>query len=170
MRIAEALQIDLKMLEEDPGMFPTPPARPSDAGIESQVRKSRKSHGWSHGKLTARTGKSVRRIASIESGREWATLEKALGCDVGDLFSRKERESIKGAKAAEAIARLVGKRFGCLTVRQVLALSDTFKKGRYVICQCDCGTLCHARVDALKSGHSTSCGCRSGKRSKSRIR
>ena len=170
LRIADALQIDPKLLEEDPDSFPASPTRPSETGIESRVRKNRKTRGWSQGKLAARTGMSVKRIASIESGKERATLEEALvlaeafDCDVGDLFSRKERGPIKGTKTADALAGLVGKRFGYLTVREIMALGDAFKKGRYAVCRCDCGTLCHVRVDHLKSGHTTSCGCQAGKR------
>lgn len=167
--IADALGVDPSMLDEEPSS-PSPPAPSCVFGIESRVRKRRKGLGWSQGKLSARTGLSVKRVASIESGRGLATLEEALvlaealDCEVGELFSRKERGPIKGTKSADAMAELVGKRFGNLTVISILTYEDVMKKGRYSLCRCDCGRVCNVRIDHLKSGHTTSCGCQSGKR------
>ena len=53
--------------------------------------------------------------------------------------------------------RLVGKRFGWLTV-----IEDTGKrKNGFVvwICQCDCGGLKEVRTTSLRAGATKSCGC-----------
>lgn len=51
---------------------------------------------------------------------------------------------------------LTGQRFGRLTV---LCKDDSDKQGRMWLCQCDCGNKKSVRVDHLKNGATTSCGC-----------
>ena len=52
---------------------------------------------------------------------------------------------------------LTNKKFDKLTV-----LYRTYNKGRYTawMCQCDCGTVLSVQATHLKSGHTTSCGCK----------
>lgn len=164
-RIAEALGIDARLLDGEAG--PTPPPDPGWGGsVSCRVRKLRKARGWSQAKLAARTGLDARRIAGIESGRAGASLEEALalaealGCRVEDAFSRRERGPIKGTRSADAAAAMIGRRFGSLTVIDVVPVSS----GGRAICRCDCGSTCGVRIDHLKSGHTTSCGCRRGRR------
>lgn len=52
---------------------------------------------------------------------------------------------------------LVGQKFGRLTV---IALAPKLSKDRRWLCKCDCGNLTIAVGGNLKSGHTTSCGCR----------
>lgn len=168
-RIAEALGIDPRLLVEESG-FPPLPVPAGKARTSCRVRKIRKERGWSQEKLAARTGIDARRIARIESGREEATLEEALvlaeaaGMRVEELFSRRERGPLKGKRNGDAAAALVGRRFGHLTVIDALANDEFTKGGRQSLCRCDCGNVCKVRNDHLKSGHTTSCGCQSGKR------
>lgn len=51
---------------------------------------------------------------------------------------------------------LTGKKFGRLTV-----LGTSKNKGIQVMytCKCDCGNICEARGDKLRSGKTKSCGC-----------
>jgi len=51
---------------------------------------------------------------------------------------------------------LTGQRFGRLTV---LCKDDSDQQGRMWLCQCDCGNKKSVRVDHLKNGATTSCGC-----------
>lgn len=70
-------------------------------------------------------------------------------------------------KPSEKRQDLVGKRFGRLTV---VSLSD--KRGKYGMlywnCLCDCGNKVVTSSSNLKSGHSTSCGCITAEKNKSR--
>lgn len=54
---------------------------------------------------------------------------------------------------------IIGKKFGKLTILETYTKRSgkTFK--RYVVCKCDCGNKVTTRYDALKSGHTVSCGC-----------
>lgn len=57
---------------------------------------------------------------------------------------------------------LLGKKFGRLTVvKQVEKPESRKKKGRYWLCECDCGSGKEVIVSTmdLNSGHTTSCGC-----------
>lgn len=55
------------------------------------------------------------------------------------------------------VAKLVGKRFGRLTV---IERAGTHKFGFAIWrCQCDCGNETTATTGALRSGHKGSCGC-----------
>lgn len=167
--IADALGIDARLLIDEPG-FPPLPVSAGKARTSCRVRKIRKERGWSQEKLAARTGIDARRIGRIKSGREEATLEEALvlaeaaGRRVEELFSRRERGPLKGKRTGEAAAALVGRRFGHLTVIDAMANDEFTKGGRQSLCRCDCGNVCKVRNDHLKSGHTTSCGCQSGRR------
>jgi hypothetical protein len=53
---------------------------------------------------------------------------------------------------------LTGKRYGRLVV---MGLHSKTAQNCYVwSCQCDCGNVVHVAVNNLKSGNSTSCGCK----------
>lgn len=56
---------------------------------------------------------------------------------------------------------LTGKKFNKLT-----ALYRTHNKGRRTawMCQCECGTILSVQTEHLKSGHTTSCGCKAKER------
>ena len=57
---------------------------------------------------------------------------------------------------------LAGQRFGKLT-----AIKDTWKRYRGLAiwqCKCDCGNTCEVTSNHLRTGHTTSCGCRLGNR------
>jgi hypothetical protein len=58
-------------------------------------------------------------------------------------------------------ANLMGKRFGILTVVGE-AESDIGNNAMW-LCRCDCGTVKVIRALSLKSGETSSCGCRQGK-------
>lgn len=51
---------------------------------------------------------------------------------------------------------LIGVRFGKLTV---IADEGRQKGKRYLRCKCDCGSVVLSRMDSLRSGKKTSCGC-----------
>lgn len=53
---------------------------------------------------------------------------------------------------------LTGQRFGYLVACKMYRQSDHY--GKYWICKCDCGNEVAIRASHLKSGHSTSCGCK----------
>lgn len=55
---------------------------------------------------------------------------------------------------------LTGQRFGSWTV---IKRGKNVKGRVYWICECDCGTVRSVFGDSLKSGKSTSCGCRGTK-------
>ncbi len=65
---------------------------------------------------------------------------------------------------------LIGKTYNNLTIRKIYkkeckSKSTHHKKREYCICDCSCGTKnVHFRVDAVKSGHVLSCGCRNRNR------
>lgn len=58
--------------------------------------------------------------------------------------------------------QLIGQKFGRLTVRKI---TDTSKHPK-ALCMCDCGTERDFRIDHMKSGLSTSCGCWNAERAK----
>lgn len=167
--IARALGVDSDRLE---GLAPEPSKHEPEAAarVSCHVRSARKDAGWTQGKLSSRTGIGEKRLGRIEAGRAEATLEEALaiaealGLPVEAIFSRRERGPIKGTRGAEAARALVGKRFGSLTVVAPLSAAKVGLPGLHYLCRCDCGRQCRVRADHLKSGHTTSCGCRSGKR------
>jgi len=51
---------------------------------------------------------------------------------------------------------LLGNRYGRLVIIEDLGLKDHF---RYVKCKCDCGIVKNFRLNGLRMGSSTSCGC-----------
>lgn len=52
---------------------------------------------------------------------------------------------------------LVGKRFGKLTV--VDLVQNEGEKRKRALCRCDCGTVKNVAISSLRSGDTTSCGC-----------
>lgn len=170
-RIAAVLGISpVRLLDEMEDFDGAAPC--GDRGnIRCLVRKRRKARGWDQAKLSARTGMGVKRISVIESGRQPATLEEALclaemlDCSVEDLFRRKQR-GLMGAVCGADPSDLTGRRFGKLSVLRRDVNPLLYRKGTYWICRCDCGKVCKVRSDHLKSGHTKSCGCLSGIKSK----
>ena len=50
-----------------------------------------------------------------------------------------------------------GDKFGKLTVLKTVKPPNTYRY--HALCQCECGKQKYIRVDALRSGHTISCGC-----------
>ena len=57
-----------------------------------------------------------------------------------------------------------GARFGSLTLLEEVPKAQAGKR-RSFVCQCECGNQSTVRGERLRSGHTTSCGCRAGKTS-----
>lgn len=139
-----------------------------NATLACSVRSARQERGFTQEKLSVRTGIPVKRLASIEAGREQASLVEALVLSealekrVEELFSRKDRGPLPSAGEAAA-KKMIGKRFGSLVVidRNIEGFGQS--RGASWLCRCDCGAICRVRDDHLKSGHTTSCGCRAGR-------
>lgn len=56
---------------------------------------------------------------------------------------------------------LTGQRFGKLiAIKRAPSRNDRYTRW---ICQCDCGNKCEVKTDQLRNGHTTSCGCLSGR-------
>lgn len=57
---------------------------------------------------------------------------------------------------------IAGERFGNLTAIELVPLDERAprSKGAYWKCQCDCGNLHTVRANLLRSGQTTSCGCK----------
>ena len=51
---------------------------------------------------------------------------------------------------------LAGQRFGCLLV---VRRADNIGRHPSWVCKCDCGSETIVRADAIRSGHTVSCGC-----------
>lgn len=64
-----------------------------------------------------------------------------------------------------AFIDLTGQRFSMLVVIKKLGY-DRHKKNIYWLCQCDCGNQKEIIGTSLRSGNTTSCGCRVGLREK----
>lgn len=54
----------------------------------------------------------------------------------------------------------IGKKYGDITI---LGYDHTEKKHTFYKCKCNCGKEFVTRLDGLKNGHTTSCGCKSDK-------
>lgn len=65
----------------------------------------------------------------------------------------------KRKRAEERENRLVGQRFGHLTVLKRLDYTTSDKKSYYWLCKCDCGNFKEVPTINLTSGHTKSCGC-----------
>lgn len=50
-----------------------------------------------------------------------------------------------------------GDKFGKLTILKTVRPPNTYRY--HALCQCECGKQKYIRVDALRSGHTISCGC-----------
>lgn len=169
--VSAVLGVSADKLVEELADFKVPSPRTDCGNMRCLVRDLRKEKGWTQGKLAARTGIPLKRIAAIENGQEPAGLEEAfciaemLGRRIDEVFQRK-KGGLMGYVPEGAPANLVGKRFGKLTVVQKDGNPLLCRKGTYWVCRCDCGASCKVRADHLKSGHTTSCGCQSGKRTR----
>jgi hypothetical protein len=74
------------------------------------------------------------------------------------------RMMVKGATIMERLKIVVGEEFGWWTVvRDAGSKTIKGKTRLYVIAECDCGARREVIFEALKRGHSKSCGCRPGK-------
>ena len=60
--------------------------------------------------------------------------------------------------------KIIGQRFGKLIVIKYLytKYSKSNRKSHYFLCKCDCGNEVSFERNAIKSGHSKSCGCNKG--------
>jgi hypothetical protein len=54
-------------------------------------------------------------------------------------------------------SELIGQRYGRLTLIEEIVPANT--KGRQWKCQCSCGNIVISKLNNLKNGHTTSCGC-----------
>lgn len=121
--------------------------------------------GQKFGKLTV-----LERTENTKSGKtKWICI-----CDCGNkavvvgdrLKSGKTKscgciaiDSIKNLNKGKSLTSdIVGNRYGKLQVISLSHYSDD-KKRTYWKCRCDCGNEIITRADALKSGHTISCGC-----------
>lgn len=56
----------------------------------------------------------------------------------------------------EDISHFINEKSGLFTILNDAGIK---KNSRYVLCQCDCGTIKEVRLSDLKNGSSTNCGC-----------
>lgn len=87
--------------------------------------------------------RQIVRGSSLRSGHS-----QSCGC------LKKEKAKEIGHKNS---SNLIGQRFG-----QLIVLEKSFSKNYKIHwkCQCDCGNITYVPSDKLKSGHTTSCGCK----------
>ena len=93
------------------------------------------------------------------SGMSKTDISKLIPCSIPTVTKYTEK-TIK-SKTDE----MIGKKFGKLTVLSLAPKDKTLKNRclRYK-CQCECGNIVEVNGAALRSGHTTSCGCsRKGK-------
>ena len=82
--------------------------------------------------------------------------KKSCGCNIKLHMAEVGRQ-----QGLKNIVNINGQRFGKLVV--IDRIYDTDQKTYKCLCQCDCGGRAMVAADKLKSGHTTSCGCRSSK-------
>ncbi len=66
----------------------------------------------------------------------------------------------KRANSLERYEDLTGQKFGKLTVIKHLKPEEREHQSRGLLCQCECGNIVQCNISKLKTGHTTSCGCR----------
>lgn len=62
----------------------------------------------------------------------------------------------KPVRARANLKDITGQKFGYMTVVRLLGIHN---KHAYWLCLCDCGNTAEIRGEALRSGHTLSCGC-----------
>lgn len=67
------------------------------------------------------------------------------------------RQKSCGCLAGEPIANSIGKKYGRLTVMELLP--PKMNQNRRALCLCDCGSTTITAVQNLRNGHTQSCGC-----------
>lgn len=84
----------------------------------------------------------------------WQRIRRAHGQGLLTLFGDRGNRRMRGRARAE----LTGQRFGMLQVVEFVGLD----KGHRTLwrCLCDCGSTSVVDVGHLRSGHTTSCGCK----------
>jgi hypothetical protein len=84
-------------------------------------------------------------------------------CECGKKFKARKyliytgRQLGCGCKKGNSPLNITNQRFG-----KLIALQNTGRKGKncyFWECQCDCGNIVEARVDYLRNGDTSSCGC-----------
>ncbi len=67
-------------------------------------------------------------------------------------------DDLEYVRGSRVVMRLEDTRFGKLRPQYLLPITD--RQGNHWACLCDCGRLVPVRVKDLRSGNTTSCGCR----------
>lgn len=81
---------------------------------------------------------------------------------VNQVIKRKGRWACTACTAGHNRLNLIGHKYGRLTVIEsagTVSYGQSDKKAMWM-CRCDCGTIKAVSGNALRSGHTTSCGCR----------
>lgn len=137
------------------GHYEDDPAAVADLG----GRYPRDLTGLRFGKLQV-TGKS-----RLESDRWW------VNCDCGSRTTCARKSLISGQTkscgcgetqfTSPMAPSLMGQTFGRLTVVERVAHAQEDRRGAFYRCRCECGGETVTKATHLRSGHSTSCGCKS---------
>lgn len=103
------------------------------------------------------------RRVSILKGSVLAGSTKSCGC------LKRQFVKERAIKMAKVMSRdITGKRFGILSVVRLTIPEEHppgGSRGAYWVCRCGCGNLTVKRAALIRTGQTTSCGCRrSGKR------
>lgn len=99
--------------------------------------------------------------------RHWKCL-----CDCGtikDVNADSLRQGRSTSCGCNRHPDLTGKRFGSLTVKDIVLASGGNGSHFKYVCVCDCGNEKVVRSSALKEGRVTSCGCLNGFRKQRKI-
>lgn len=85
-------------------------------------------------------------------------------CECGNVCYKtaKQIKNLKGIKSCGCASakkkNLIGQKFGLLTV--INYTSENRHGSALWECQCDCGNICYATTEGLRTGDNISCGCR----------
>lgn len=122
-------------------------------------------------KLKDLTGKRFGKLTVIERGedREYGNQKVITWncrCDCGNVINTIGNNLKRGLSNACGYCRnytdLTGQRFGKLTVIEKCKREKIYGDNKYIAwkCRCDCGNVVEVIGEALKSGNTTSCGCK----------
>ena len=88
-----------------------------------------------------------------QNGKLKKDIAAAVGCSLATITKYTKEYSVKTDE-------MVGKTFGLLTVLQRAPKKETKNRCHRYICECVCGNIVEVNGGALRSGHTTSCGCK----------
>lgn len=80
------------------------------------------------------------------------------GCEPHHTVSQKSIDALIAYSKTQEI-KLLGQKFGKLTVIEYIGKIPEYCNANVWKCQCDCGNIRYATTSSLNSGHIKSCGC-----------